>query len=82
LRGSLVEIGKGDTFLKIHARAEDEAILHRGFDRLLKKLSACARTPPSSCYLFNGEFGQLMKSPAITNLNMTTLTTRDYSSIN
>jgi hypothetical protein len=28
LLGKLVEIGDGGTFLKIHARAEDAAILH------------------------------------------------------
>jgi hypothetical protein len=46
LRGALVEIGKNGTFWKIHARAEDDAILHWGFDHLLKKMSVNGREPP------------------------------------
>ena len=46
MRDRLVEIGKGGTFLKVHAKAEDAAILHWGFDYLLKKLSEDGRQPP------------------------------------
>ena len=33
----LVEVGKGGTFIRLHAAAHDGAILHWGFDYLLKK---------------------------------------------
>jgi hypothetical protein len=32
-------VGEGGTFLKVHAKSEDPAIVHFGFDYLLKKLS-------------------------------------------
>jgi hypothetical protein len=38
-RDILVEVGEGGTFLKVHAKSEDPAIVHWGFDYLLKKLS-------------------------------------------
>jgi hypothetical protein len=38
-REVLVEVGEGGTFLKVHAKSEDPAIVHWGFDYLLKKLS-------------------------------------------
>jgi hypothetical protein len=38
MRDRLVEIGKGGTFLKVHAKAEEPAILHWGFDFLLSRV--------------------------------------------
>lgn len=45
-RDRLVEVGKGGTFLKVHAKSEDPSIMHWGFEYLLKKLSLNDRTPP------------------------------------
>ena len=45
LNFKLVEIGEGGTFLKIHAKAGDPAILHWGFDYLLKKLALHDHVP-------------------------------------
>jgi hypothetical protein len=42
----LIEVGKGGTFLKVHAKSEDPSIVQWGFDYLLKKLSQNDRTPP------------------------------------
>jgi hypothetical protein len=46
MRDRVVEIGKGGTFLKVHAKSEDPAICQWGFDHLLKKFSLNNRTPP------------------------------------
>lgn len=42
---ALIEIGKGGTIQKVHARAVDDAILHWGFDYLLSKTMP-GRVPP------------------------------------
>jgi len=42
----LVEVGDGGTFLKVHAKSEDPAIVRWGFDHLLKKLSDRWGGPP------------------------------------
>jgi hypothetical protein len=39
MRDRLVEIGAGGTFLKVHAKSEDPAIVHWGFEHLLKGTS-------------------------------------------
>jgi hypothetical protein len=46
MRDRLVEIGAGGTFLKVHAKSEDPAIVHWGFEHLLKKFSEGGRKPP------------------------------------
>jgi hypothetical protein len=46
MRDRLVEIGAGGTFLKVHAKSEDVAIVHWAFDYLLKKFSEGGRKPP------------------------------------
>jgi hypothetical protein len=45
-RDRLVEVSKEGTFLRVHAKSEDPAIVHWGFDHLLKKLSQDGREPP------------------------------------
>lgn len=45
-RELLVEVGEGGTFLKVHAKSEDPAIVWWGFDYLLKKLSDRFGPPP------------------------------------
>jgi hypothetical protein len=45
-RDLLVEVGDGGTFLKVHAKSEDPAIVHWGFEYLLKKLSNRWGSPP------------------------------------
>jgi len=42
----LIEVGEGGTFLKVHAKSEDPAIVHWGFDYLIKKLSGGWSKPP------------------------------------
>ncbi|HEY2010580.1 MAG TPA: tyrosine-type recombinase/integrase [Rhizomicrobium sp.] len=37
-RDLLIEVGDGGTFQRLHAKSEDPAIVHWGFDYLLKKL--------------------------------------------
>ena len=46
MRDRLVEIGAGGTFLKVHAKSEDVAIVHWGFEYLLKKFSKGGQKPP------------------------------------
>jgi hypothetical protein len=46
MRDRLVEIGAGGTFLKVHAKSQDVAIVHWGFDYLLKKFSERGQKPP------------------------------------
>jgi hypothetical protein len=46
MRDRLVEIGEGDTFVKVHAKSEDAAIMHWGFEYLLKKFSQSWSKPP------------------------------------
>jgi len=46
MRDRIVEIDKGGNFVKVHARSEDPAICHWGFEHLLKKFSLNDRTPP------------------------------------
>ncbi len=45
-RDLLVEVGEGGTFLKLHAKSHDPAIVHWGFDYLLKKMAAQHGGPP------------------------------------
>jgi hypothetical protein len=45
-RDFVIEVCEGGTFLKVHAKSEDPAILHWGFDYLLKKLSRNERIAP------------------------------------
>jgi hypothetical protein len=45
-RELLVEVGDAGSFLKVHAKSEDPAIVHWGFDYLLKKLSDRWGPPP------------------------------------
>ena len=45
-RDLLVEVGDGGTFSKVHAKSEDPAIVHWGFDYLLKKMSDRWGSPP------------------------------------
>lgn len=42
----LLEVGQGGTFLRVHAKAIDNAILHWGFDYLLKQYSDGGHKPP------------------------------------
>jgi hypothetical protein len=45
-RDRIVEVGEGGSFLKVHAKSQDPAIVHWGFDYLLKKFSNQWRGPP------------------------------------
>jgi len=46
LRHCLIEVGEGGTFLEVHAKSRDSAIVHWGFDYLLKKFTNQWRGPP------------------------------------
>jgi hypothetical protein len=46
MRDRLVEIGPGRTFIKVHARSQDPAIVRWAFDYLLRKFSEGGRKPP------------------------------------
>ena len=45
-RDMLVEVGEGGTFVMLHAKSHDPAIVHWGFDYLLKKLGSRREGPP------------------------------------
>jgi len=45
-RDFLIEVGEGGTFLKVHAKSEDPAIVHWGFEYLLKKFTRGWSKPP------------------------------------
>lgn len=53
MRDRLVEIGKGGTFVKVHAKSEDPTIVQWGFEYLLKKFfrrRADAPTPSGNSW--------------------------------
>ena len=58
MRDRLVEISAGGTFLKVHAKSEDVAIVHWGFDYLLKKLSEGGRKPPRLAFTHGAQWSE------------------------
>ena len=45
-RDAIIELGEGGTFLRVHAKSEDPAIVWWGFDYLLKKFADQHGGPP------------------------------------
>jgi hypothetical protein len=45
-RDRIIEVGEGGTFLKVHAKSHDPAIVWWGFDYLMKKFADQFRGPP------------------------------------